>query len=208
MLFVFLFLLTTSLYSSEDGVQPYEQKYEQALLALARPHIFCLASTFTYTEQERDELVKSQVLFLLKETSTGKRYAARVYMHQGKPVGFITYGVKDPWYKKILPQEVNREIGPDAMLHHLVVHDSYAGKGYGRALVKHAFEDLKKKQVNKIDVWTTGVCDRKVEDFYCGFGFDLTWHTKFHDRRYTLRLQPHPLVIVAQYMLRIVKKVR
>lgn len=192
---ILLFLCIFSLNGMDNGVYPYKQEHQAPVAAIALPNMARLASTFTFTPKEYQSLLESEILPMLSGALAGKVHA-HVYLHDGKPVGFITYNIKNQWYRPLLPDEV----GPKAMIHHLAVDSKFEHNGYGSLLVKHALADLKSKSVSRVDLWTTG--GPRLEKFYYRLGFKCTQRTKMQEYRYTMRLQPHPALICARLALR------
>ena len=178
--------LPKKLTTEQDGVRIYNTSHREKVLKIGLENITRLASTNVFTAEEYQRLVREQIAPSL-ETDTVK-----VYVKHGQPVGFITYQITQPWYKKY----VSLPYGPNAHINHLAIEDAQRKNGYGSALLKAALEDCKSQSVNRVTLWTTGN-GIQLESCYQRFGFNMIRETKvFFSRQYALRLNRHPAILM------------
>ena len=166
-----------------QGVVRYHPRYEKALKPLALSQIGKLVTWYAVTGANREELVESQVVYALQSAGIQKK----VMLVKGKPVGFITYSVDQPWYAPLMPIKMN----PQATIHHLLVAAAHQKKGLGKALVQSMLTDCKNSSVSVVKLWAND--DDKLDRFYRKLGFKRGRETKLHETAYSLRLLPHPL---------------
>lgn len=169
-----------------SGVTAYQPHHEKALKKIALDNIYHLTTWYMATRKnEHEGLVEGQVMSLLRSEQTNLN--KKVFLENGKPVGFITYSVYEPWYNRFL----RLNLGPKATLLHLAVDENFRAKGYGAALVKAALADCKSKSVSYIKLWAN--TDEDLDRFYKKMGFREGYTTKLRETHYSLRLRPHPV---------------
>ena len=167
----------------KSGIVVYRPEYEKKILAIALKDITRLASTFTHTKKEYQNLLHENVV----PTLHSKGITTLVFLKDGEPIGFITYAFSNPWYSRLMAK-----ISPNAEIYHLAIQQSERKSGFGSALVRAALADCHDKSVNRVSLWVTA-SGLGLGDFYAHFGFRLVRQTKLFEQQYALRLQPHPI---------------
>jgi len=183
-----------------DGVYPYLDAHEEAIARIALDNLSKLVSITKYTPEEYQRLLEREIIHSLRNSGKGVT-TTKTYIHNEKPVGFITYGISNPWHRILVPQEV----GPNAKIYHLAVDATARGKGYGSLLVKDVLSDLRDKSVNRVTLWTT-TPSSDLRKFYATFGFKSARITKMKEEQYALRLKPHPALVLARAGLTLLKR--
>lgn len=174
----------------ENGVYDYDtQRDYEDITKIVLEHMNQLASDYDennpddharFLQEEMDHLLKPQ-----------ENLISKVYLLDGKPIGYINYFIKTPWHRSLLPYEV----GPNAVINHLAIDSKYQNGGYGTKLLKHALEDLSEKNINRVTLSTTSHADG-LEKYYKKFGFDVIQESKYTGvQLLARRLQPHPIVV-------------
>lgn len=160
-----------------NGVSPYHPSYENDVRLIARQHAHKLIQF--YSENRGDQGFHEQFdAGILQELKHGN---SLVYLEAKKPVGFITYACGQRWNRKFFNVLFNAD-SPSALgaINFLAVDNAYQGKGYGRALMQSALDDLKK---NAYGVKLVTIQDRmgQLASFYQRFGFAPLRTSKFSD---------------------------
>jgi GNAT superfamily N-acetyltransferase len=136
---------------------------------------------------------------VFKNTSIIKK----VYLVDGKPVGFINYALYIPWHRLLL---AHYNCGPNARILHLAVDVKNRNLGIGSQLLEQAVNDCKAQSVNCISLCTTTGAAPQLETFYYRHGFRMLLKNRFNERQYIMRLKPHPLITITQFVLSLFKK--
>lgn len=180
----------------KNGVYPYHPDHMDKITHIARDRITSIVNCIgMQTPKDRDHLLKTNVIPAFERSDI----ISKVYLKDGKPVGFINYAIYQPWHRLILANE----IGPNAEIYHLAVDKNHKKIGYGTALISAAIADCKEKSTNRISLWTS-IADNLMT-YYPKFGFKLIRTTKLHEHQYELRLKPHPARIMMERIRSLMK---
>lgn len=160
---------TYTLDNQQNGIHNYLQERDEQNI---RPIVYKHADKLTsdVTEKNRTELTDNYIMSTLNK---GHGTISKVYLSDGKAVGFINYYLKKPdscdeYFKKNVPG-----FGFDAHINFLAVNDEYQRKAIGKALMEDTINDLKNKSVNSTTLYTTGMAcsSSSLGKFYGKFGF-------------------------------------
>lgn len=186
------FALSLNCMENTNNIVPYQPKHAVQVLEIAKKDLPNLVSTTIHTNNEYKLLLDTQIAQSLKDPNL----KTKVYLKNGEPVGFVTYQIYDPWYRKFFKSH----LGPNAEIHHLAVAQSQRNKGYGKLLMQDVLEDCKKNGTNRISLWTTPSASfgTNLEQFYAKFGFNMVRQTKLFERQFALRLKTNPALTMAQ----------
>lgn len=174
----------------ENGVYDYDaQRDYEKIREIALEHMEKLASDYKKNSaDDRARFLEVEIDHLLHPQNN---LFNKVYLLDGKPVGYINYYIHNPWHRSLLPYEV----GPNAVINHLAIDSKYQGSGYGTKLLKHALKDFSEKNINQVTLSTTSH-GGELEKYYKKFGFDVARESKYTGvQLLAQRLQPHPIVV-------------
>jgi len=183
------------------GIQDYEANRDATSIApIAFKNMHKLTSDVT--EENRSELLNQEIMPTL---SSDKSTTSKVYLIDGKAVGFINYyiGYKyQPWYYTCIPYS----FGPSANINWLAIDDEYQGKGIGTALLNYALEDCQNQSANYITLSTTGFesykTQRSLYSYYLKFGFKCIGEGRYRGVAfYKKALKPHPAIMLSKAAL-------
>lgn len=174
---------------SINGVTNYcAERDSKSIEAIALEHKNRIASDFPDTEIGKEAFLNTQVRPILHNTED---LLNKVYLVDGKAVGYINYYLRHPWHRILLPFNV----GPNAVINHLAVDSRYQNNGYGTALLNAALKDLSEKSVNKVSLTTTSWVSR-LDKYYAKFNFFVVRESKSTGcQTLVCRLKPHPIII-------------
>jgi len=155
---------------TSESVTPYdEQRDKKKIVALSQKNQTKLSS---YEHDQSPQFLREIEACLNAPTTTCK-----VLLKNNKPIGFITYTIHLPWYKKYLKKQFPQFPSiakPVAYIHHLAIDESYQKNGYGKKLLTTAINDCKEQNAVKIILRTTDWADRPLNLFYINHGFHST----------------------------------
>ncbi len=126
-----------------------------------RPDIFKPAKKDKYFFEYFDRVIESANHHLI------------IGFDDDKPFGYIYYAINH------LPQSIYRPEKRILYINHILVTNSYQGKGYGRALINHVRDIGRKETIKEIglDVWAF---NEKAIGFFQKQGFSaynqIMWH--------------------------------
>ncbi|GEM_PF-1966445 len=174
----------------ENGVYDYNaQRDYERIREIALEHMDRLASDYNKNNaDDQERFLEVEIDHLLHPQNN---LFNKVYLLDGKPVGYINYYIHRPWHRSLLPYEV----GPNAVINHLAIDSKYQGGGYGTKLLKQALEDCAERNINRVTLSTTSYADG-LEKYYKKFGFNVIRESKYTGvQLLAQRLQPHPIIV-------------
>jgi GNAT superfamily N-acetyltransferase len=173
----------------ENGIFPYKEENKQEVCRIARANLGWLASGNISNEKRANQLMDSQIITALDVSLVNPEdVICKVYKNDGLPVGFVTYRIYTPWYKKII---LTQKEDKDAKIFHLAVCANSRGRGYGSSLLEDAIHDCKSQGVSQIKLNTTGADSfGNLRPFYEKFKFEQKFIDARRGHAYTLSLKP------------------
>lgn len=165
-------------------IRSYNHEHDEKIVTqIASQHLPQLMSDVT--PNNKNELLQDAMNMLNDDATISK-----VYVIDGKPIGFINYYIGKPW---IIAN--NLTIKSNAYINFLAIDDERRGKGAGTALLNDALDDLKNRSIHTITLITT---DYDLENFYYKFGFNIVRSSKYTGcTQFMKRLQPHPIMQIS-----------
>lgn len=182
-----------ALQDENQGIHDYNPERDESFIAaIAIKNISKLTSDAT--KENELQMFELQVLSALNN----ERTISKVYLFDGKAVGFINYTIAQPLYTKLIPYS----FGPHATIDHLAIDDEYQGNGFGTVLLKYALSDCENQSVACIKLKTTehDFNNSGLGKYYKKFGFTFSRGTKYSPEActlYTKQLKPHPIILLS-----------
>jgi GNAT superfamily N-acetyltransferase len=163
----------TKIASTYQQIVPYHQQRDKnAIISLALKNQTRLSS---YSPD--NPIQKKWFLQEMESALHSSNTQCKVCLVDNKPIGFITYTIYYPWYRKKFPTI----LGPNVHIHHLAIEDQYQNKGYGSALLQKVIADCKEQKVYKIMLTTTSW---SLDRYYHKYGFIAYRSNKWGPEQY------------------------
>jgi ribosomal protein S18 acetylase RimI-like enzyme len=163
------------------------ERDEKIVTQIALQHLPKLMSDVTANN-------KNEMLQGAMNTINGSSTISKVYLIDGKPIGFINYYIGSPWTIK------NTTIMWNANINFLAIDDEHRGKGAGTALLNDALDDLNNRSVHTVTLMTT---DYALANYYSysRFGFSEVGLSKTTGvTKFMKRFKPHPVKLISKAM--------
>ncbi len=165
-----------------DKINHYNrERDEQYVTQIASQHLSNLLSDVT--PDNKHEMLQKVMDVMNSDSSS---MTNKVYVINGKPIGFINYYTGTPW---IIANKF--VIKSNAHINFLAIDDEHHRKGAGTALLKDALNDLDKRSIHTVTLTTT---DYALGNYYYRAGFHIVGSSKYTGcTKFMKRLQPHPI---------------
>lgn len=194
-----------------DKIQLYEtERDENSVAEIVLKNMVKLTSEVRFKEDlQTKKLVPCNSLELLHERimpaiNKGSSTTTKVYLLNGKAVGFINYCIYEPF--------IPSPFGPNAIINFLAVDDQYQGIGIGTALLEDALKDCQNQSVCYIELSTTGFTwfdGKPLHYFYLKFGFSAIGDSRYTGvTKYKKRLKPHSIILISKAVFEWIQKFR
>lgn len=193
--FLSLFFQQMFAMSGDGDIQAFDVRtMDLAVNRIALANIRSLTPWYAHNfdkAEEREKVCEDEIMVHARRDP--ERF--RVLTVNGEVAGFVSYTLNLPWYRRL----VGSTVGANAMVHHLAIDSCLRNQGYGSRLLQAVIDDCRRKEANKISLWTN---DEKLKNFYAKkHGFQFVRSTKLLEHNFALRLRPHPLLEGFRYIL-------